>query len=59
MYVSVTLTKNGAAALDYARGSGHGHNGHSERNLMATPINLVPNKHDDYVSQPQSGRSDK
>lgn len=43
MYVSLTTTKNGRAAIAYAEGDGKGHNGCEKRNLLVTPVNLLPN----------------
>ena len=42
MYVSVTTTKNGRAAIEYAEGKEQGHNGYEKRNLLVTPVNLLP-----------------
>ena len=41
MYSRISGARDGRASLEYA-GSGHGHNGQEERNILITPINLFP-----------------
>ena len=50
-YSRVTRTANGAAALKYAEGNGHGHNGKETRNEFISGVNLVPGV--DYAQQMQ------
>ena len=33
-YTRISHTRNGRAAIQYARGNGRGHNGHAKRNLL-------------------------
>lgn len=50
-YSRITRTKNGADALKYAEGIGHGHNGNEERNEFVSGVNLLAGV--SYVQQMQ------
>ena len=41
-YTRISHTRNGRAAIQYARGNGRGHNGHARRNLLLGGVNLLP-----------------
>ena len=45
-YTRISHTRNGRAAIQYARGNGRGHNGHAERNLLIGGVGMLP---DDVV----------
>lgn len=41
-YTRISHTRNGRAAIQYARGNGRGHNGHRERNLLIGGVGMLP-----------------
>ena len=41
-YTRISHTRNGRAAIQYARGNGRGHNGHAKRNLLIGGVGLLP-----------------
>lgn len=41
-YTRISHTRNGRAAIQYARGNGRGHNGHAERNLLIGCVGMLP-----------------
>ena len=41
-YTRISHTKNGRAAIQYARGNGRGHNGHAKRNLLIGGVGMLP-----------------
>ena len=41
-YTRISHTRNGRAAIQYARGNGRGHNGHAKRNLLIGGVGMVP-----------------
>lgn len=45
-YTRISHTRNGRAAIQYARGNGRGHNGHAKRNLLIGGVGMLP---DDVV----------
>lgn len=44
MYTRISHTKNGRAAIKYARGDGKGHNGHAKRNLLIGCVGMLPDE---------------
>lgn len=43
-YTRISHTKNGRAAIQYARGNGRGHNGHAKRNLLIGGVGMLPDE---------------
>ena len=43
-YTRISPTKNGKAAIAYARGLGYGHNGHAKRNLLVGSVGMLPDE---------------
>lgn len=43
-YTRISHTKNGRAAIQYARGDGKGHNGHERRNLLIGCVGMLPDE---------------
>ncbi len=43
-YTRISHTKNGKAAIQYARGNGRGHNGHEKRNLLIGCVGMLPDE---------------
>lgn len=43
-YTRISHTRNGRAAIQYARGNGRGHNGHRERNLLIGGVGMLPDE---------------
>lgn len=41
-YTRISHTRNGRAAIQYARGNGQGHNGHAKRNLLIGGVGMLP-----------------
>lgn len=41
-YTRISHTRNGRAAIQYARGNGRGHNGHAKRNLLIGGVGMLP-----------------
>lgn len=41
-YTRISHTRNGRAAIRYARGDGKGHNGHEQRNLLIGCVGMLP-----------------
>lgn len=41
-YTRISHTRNGRAAIQYARGNGRGHNGNMERNLLIGGVGMLP-----------------
>lgn len=53
-YTRITATKNGRAAIQYAKGcDGKGHNGNNLRNQMVSEVNLFSEDVESYESQMQ------
>ena len=52
-YSRITGTKNGADAIDYARGKGKGHNNKKVRNMVIGEVNLLPESVAPYEEQMQ------
>lgn len=43
-YTRISHTRNGKAAIQYARGNGRGHNGHAKRNLLIGGVGMLPDE---------------
>lgn len=43
-YTRISHTRNGRAAIQYARGNGRGHNGHARRNLLIGGVGMLPDE---------------
>lgn len=43
-YTRISHTRNGRAAIQYARGNGRGHNGHAKRNLLIGGVGMLPDE---------------
>ena len=43
-YTRISHTRNGRAAIRYARGNGRGHNGHAKRNLLIGGVGMLPDE---------------
>lgn len=43
-YTKIPHTRNGRAAIQYARGNGRGHNGHAKRNLLIGCVGMLPDE---------------
>lgn len=52
-YSRITGTRNGAGAIDYARGKGKGHNNKKVRNMVIGEVNLLPKSVAPYEEQMQ------
>lgn len=52
-YSRITGTRNGAGAIDYARGKGKGHNNKKVRNMVIGEVNLLPESVAPYEEQMQ------
>ena len=50
-YSRITGTKNGADAIDYARGKGKGHNNKEVRNMVVSEVNMLPETIQPYEVQ--------
>ena len=50
-YSRITGTKNGADAIDYARGKGKGHNNKKVRNMVIGEVNMLPETVAPYEEQ--------
>ena len=43
-YTRISHTRNGRAAIQYARGNGRGHNGHAKRTLLIGGVGMLPDE---------------
>lgn len=43
-YTRISHTRNGRAAIQYARGNGRGHNGHAKRNVLIGGVGMLPDE---------------
>lgn len=50
-YSRITGTRNGADAIDYARGNGKGHNDKEVRNMVVSEVNMLPETVQPYEVQ--------
>ena len=50
-YSRITGTRNGADAIDYARGKGKGHNNKEVRNMVVSEVNMLPETVQPYEVQ--------
>lgn len=52
-YTRISHTRNGRAAIQYARGNGRGHNGHARRNLLIGGVGMLPDEVMSFEEQMQ------
>ncbi len=52
-YTRISHTRNGRAAIQYARGNGQGHNGHARRNLLIGGVGMLPDEVMSFEEQMQ------
>ena len=52
-YTRISHTRNGRAAIQYARGNGRGHNGHAKRNLLIGGVGMLPDEVMSFEEQMQ------
>lgn len=50
-YTRISHTRNGRAAIQYARGNGRGHNGHAKRNLLIGCVGMLPDEISPFENQ--------
>lgn len=50
-YTRISHTRNGRAAIQYARGNGRGHNGRAKRNLLIGCVGMVPDEISPFENQ--------
>ena len=50
-YTRISHTRNGRAAIQYARGNGKGHNGNENRNVLIGCVGMLPDEVEAFESQ--------